>query len=59
MILHTLWDTFNTQTEPTVLEAAGIEIGSGIIALLSLALLFHMVNEAARRRPLYVPGCSP
>ncbi|MGD0765319.1 MAG: PrsW family intramembrane metalloprotease [Dehalococcoidia bacterium] len=59
VILHTLWDVFNTQTEPSVLEAAGIEIGSGIIALLGLALLFHMVNEAARRRPLYVPGCSP
>ncbi len=59
VILHTLWDTFNTQTGPTLLETAGIEIGSGIIALLSLALLFHMVNEAARRRPLYVPGCSP
>jgi RsiW-degrading membrane proteinase PrsW (M82 family) len=59
VILHTVWDVFNTQTGPTLIQAAGIEIGSGIIALLSLALLFHMVNEAARRRPTYVPGCSP
>jgi RsiW-degrading membrane proteinase PrsW (M82 family) len=57
--LHALWDIFNTQTGPTLIGAIGLELGSAVIALLSLGLLFHMVNEAARRRPTYVPGCSP
>ena len=57
-LLHAFWDIFSTQTGPTFIDAAGIEMGSGVIALASLALLFHMVNEAARRRALTVPGCS-
>ena len=39
-------------------RGVGIEVGSGSIALVSLALLFHMVNEAAHRRAQFVPGCS-
>ncbi len=58
VLFHTFWDIFNSQTGPTLIEGLGIELGSGAIALASLALLFHMVNEAARRRPLFVPGCS-
>ncbi len=59
VLFHAFWDIFNSQTGPTAIEAVGIELGSGGIALASLALLFHMVNEAAHRRARFVPGCSP
>jgi RsiW-degrading membrane proteinase PrsW (M82 family) len=59
VLFHAFWDIFNSQTGPTVIEAVGIELGSGAIALASLGLLFHMVNEAAHRRLKFVPGCSP
>ncbi|MGD0114971.1 MAG: PrsW family intramembrane metalloprotease [Dehalococcoidia bacterium] len=59
VLFHAFWDIFNSPTGPTAIELLGIEVGSGIIALVSLALLFHMVNEAANRRALFVPGCSP
>ncbi len=58
VLLHAFWDIFNSQTGPTLIEGLGIELGSLAIALASLALLLHMVNEAARRRPQFVPGCS-
>jgi RsiW-degrading membrane proteinase PrsW (M82 family) len=59
VLFHAFWDIFNSQTGPTFFQTVGIELGSGIIALASLALLFHMVNEAANRRAQFVPGCSP
>lgn len=59
VLFHAFWDIFNSQTGPTTLAAIGIEMGSGAIALTSLGLLFHMVNEAAHRRARFVPGCSP
>lgn len=59
VLFHAFWDIFNSQTGPTLIEAAGVELGSGVIALASLGLLFHMVNEAAHRRARFVPGCSP
>ena len=58
VLFHAFWDIFNSQTGPTLIEGVGIELGSGAIALASLVLLFHMVNEAARRRAQFVPGCS-
>ena len=59
VLFHAFWDIFNSQIGPTAIEAFGIELGGGVIALLSLSLLFHMVNEAAHRRAMFVPGCSP
>jgi protease PrsW len=59
VLFHAFWDIFASQTGPTALEALSIEVGSGVIALLSLGLLFRMVNEAAHRRAMFVPGCSP
>jgi RsiW-degrading membrane proteinase PrsW (M82 family) len=59
VLFHAFWDIFNSQTGPTFIEGIGIELGSVIIAVSSLALLFHMVNEAATRRAQFVPGCSP
>jgi protease PrsW len=59
VLLHAFWDIFDGQTGQTAIEAVGIEIGSAAIALMSLGLLLHMVNEAAHRRALFVPGCSP
>ena len=59
VLFHAFWDIFNSQTGPTAIEAIGIELGSLGIALASLTLLFHMVNEAAHRRARFVPGCSP
>jgi len=47
------------QPGPSLIESIGIELGSAAIALMSLGLLFHMVNEAAHRRARFVPGCSP
>ena len=58
VLFHAFWDIFNSQTGPTMVEAIGIELGSGAIALASLGLLLHMVNEAAHRRARFVPGCS-
>ncbi len=58
VLFHAFWDIFNSQTGPTLVEGVGIEFGSLAIALTSLTLLFHMVNEAARRRAVFVPGCS-
>jgi RsiW-degrading membrane proteinase PrsW (M82 family) len=59
VLFHAFWDIFSSQTGPTLIEGVGIELGSAAIALTSLGLLFHMVNEAARRRARFVPGCSP
>ncbi len=59
VLFHAFWDIFNSQTGPTLIESAGIELGSATIAVASLGLLFHMVNEAAQRRARFVPGCSP
>jgi RsiW-degrading membrane proteinase PrsW (M82 family) len=58
VFFHAFWDIFNSQTGPTLIEGVGIELGSAAIALASLVLLFHMVNEAAKRRAQFVPGCS-
>ena len=58
VLFHAFWDIFNSQTGPTAVEAIGVELGSLGIALASLTLLFHMVNEAAHRRAQFVPGCS-
>lgn len=59
VLFHAFWNIFNSQTGPTLIEAVGIEVGSGVIALTGLGLLFHMVNEGAHRRLKFVPGCSP
>jgi RsiW-degrading membrane proteinase PrsW (M82 family) len=59
VLFHAFWDIFNSQTGPTLIQGIGVELGSTAIALTSLALLFHMVNEAAHRRARFVPGCSP
>jgi RsiW-degrading membrane proteinase PrsW (M82 family) len=58
VLFHAFWDIFSSQTGPTLIEGVGIELGSAAIALTSLGLLFHMVNEAAHRRARFVPGCS-
>jgi protease PrsW len=58
VLFHAFWDIFNSQTGPTLIEGVGIELGSAAVALTSLGLLFHMVNEAAHRRGQFVPGCS-
>lgn len=54
VLLHALWDIFDSLTGPTFIDAAGIEILSVGVALVSLRLLFHMVSEAARNS-----GSSP
>lgn len=48
VLLHALWDIFDSLTGPTFIDAAGIELLSAGVALVSLRLLFHMVSEAAR-----------
>jgi RsiW-degrading membrane proteinase PrsW (M82 family) len=58
VLFHAFWDIFNSQTGPTLIEGVGVELGSLAIAVASLGLLFHMVNEAAHRRAKFVPGCS-
>ncbi len=49
VLLHALWDIFDSLSGPTFIDAAGIEILSAAVALVSLRLLFHMVGEAARK----------
>jgi RsiW-degrading membrane proteinase PrsW (M82 family) len=53
VVLHALWDVFNSLTGPSLLEAVGVELFSLGIAILSLALLLWLVREAAKpKRPL-------
>ena len=47
VLLHALWDIFDSLSGPTVI-GVGIELLSAGVALVSLRLLFHMVSEAAR-----------
>ncbi len=49
VLLHALWDIFDGLSGATFIEAAGIEILSAAVALISLELLFHIVGEAARK----------
>lgn len=48
VLLHALWDIFDSLAGPTLIDAAGIELLSAGVALVSLRFLFHMVSEAAR-----------
>ncbi len=54
VLLHALWDIFDGMSGPTLIDAAGIELLSAAVALVSLRLLFQMVSEAARK-PLPSP----
>lgn len=46
VVLHALWDTFNSLSGPTLIDFAGIELLSLGIAILSIALLVRRVHEA-------------
>jgi RsiW-degrading membrane proteinase PrsW (M82 family) len=48
VVLHALWDIFNSLTGPSLIEGIGVELLSLGIAILSLTLLLWLVREAAR-----------
>jgi RsiW-degrading membrane proteinase PrsW (M82 family) len=48
VLLHALWDIFDSLTGRTLIGTAGIELLSAAVALASLRLLFQMVSEAAQ-----------
>jgi len=58
-LLHALWDTFNTLTGPSLIEAIGVELLSLGIAILSLTLLLWLVREAARPKTARPQGKPP
>jgi RsiW-degrading membrane proteinase PrsW (M82 family) len=59
VLLHALWDIFDSLSSPTFIDAAGIEILSAAVALVSLRLLFHIVGEAAGKGGrVLVPNAS-
>jgi RsiW-degrading membrane proteinase PrsW (M82 family) len=51
VLLHALWDILDSLSGPTFIDAAGIELLSAAVALVSLRLLYQMVVEAAQNAP--------
>jgi RsiW-degrading membrane proteinase PrsW (M82 family) len=49
VLLHALWNIFDSLTGQALIDTVGIELLSAGVALVSLRLLFHMVSEAARK----------
>lgn len=48
VILHALWDTFNSLRGATLVEFASVELLSLLVALVSLIVLIRRVREASK-----------
>lgn len=59
VVLHALWDTFNSLTGPTFIDFAGIELLSLGVAVLSLTLLIRRIHEATTRKPAAAAQDAP
>jgi RsiW-degrading membrane proteinase PrsW (M82 family) len=59
VVLHALWDMFNSLRGPTFVDWLGVELISLGIAIISLTLLIRRVREAEQRSAPLVEAETP